>query len=154
MARGIVLGLLLIATAAGCARVAESRFNPLNWFGRGEAVQTVAPAQGQGVDPANLVAQIVSLRIEQVPGGAIVRATGLPPRQGYYDPELVPLNRERPVDGVLTYQFRALPPLAATRSGTPQSREVIVGRFVSSQTLAGVRSIRVAGAQNALAARR
>ena len=148
----LIMTLVLVAAVAGCARVSESRLNPLNWFGRSE--QSTAYTRNPAADPRPLIAQIVELRVEQVPGGAIVRATGLPSRQGYYDAALVPLNDEKPVDGVLSYQFRVSAPFQPTRVGTPQSREVLVGRYVSTQTLDGVRQIRVSGSANALAVRR
>lgn len=148
----IILALMVVVTVASCSRVAESRLNPFNWFGRSEraTVLTTNP----NADPRRLVPQIITLRVEQVPGGAIIRATGLPPRQGYYDGALLPVGREVAVNGVLSYEFRASAPLTQTRTSTQQSREVIVGRFVSDQTLNGVRQIRVSAAGNALVVRR
>lgn len=154
MTARLLITLAVVAAIAGCSRIAESRFNPFNWFGRSERVATVVVAPGDGVSRANLVAQITTLRVEQAPGGAIVRATGLPPRQGYYDGELVPLAGETPENGVLNYQFAISPPPDQTRVSTVRSREVVVGRFVSTQRLQGVRQIRVTAATNALAVRR
>jgi len=154
MSGRVFITLAVVATLAGCAQVAESRFNPLNWFGRSTQVETAVAGPGQPGDARNLVAQITTLRIEQVPGGAIIRATGLPATQGYFDGELVPIGREVADNGVLSYQFRISPPFAQTRVSTTQSREVVVGLFVSTQTLTGVREIRVNGAQNALSVRR
>lgn len=145
----IILALMVVGTLAGCARVAESRFNPLNWFGRSERAQVVTA--DPNADPRPLVAQIITLRVEQAPGGAIIRATGLPPIQGYYNGALLPLGSE---DGVLNYEFRASAPPTPTRVSTQQSREVVIGLFVSDQTLAGVRQITVSSASNALAVRR
>lgn len=155
MLRQATVTLAILLMLAGCSRVAESRFNPLNWFGgaseeaRAASVVPDVPADGR-----RLIQQVVSLRIERTPGGAIVHATGLPERQAYYDAELVPVAGERAIEGVLEYQFRISPPTAATPSGPPQSREVVVARFVTEQTLAGVRTIRVVGATNALVTRR
>ncbi|MDJ0827748.1 MAG: hypothetical protein QNJ16_19855 [Rhodobacter sp.] len=148
----LIVALMLVTTVAACSRVAESRFNPFNWFGRSE--QATVVATNPNADPRPLIAQITSLQVEQVPSGAIIRATGLPNRQGFFDGDLVPLNAEAPQDGVLSYQFRISAPFVRTRVGTPQSREVLVGRFVSEQTLQGVRQIRVSGSANALAVRR
>jgi len=142
----------VVITVAGCSRVAESRFNPFNWFGRSEKAEVVT--SNPNADPRPLVAQVVSLRVEQVPGGAIIHSTGLPPRQGFYDGVLLPVGREGAVNGVLNYQFRASAPLDQTRVSTQPSREIIVGRFVSEQTLDGVREIRVSAATNALVVRR
>lgn len=149
----IILALAAVATIAGCGRVAESRLNPLNWFGSSEKAEVVT-AENPNADPRALMAQVKTLRVESVPGGAIIRATGLPQVQGYFDGALVPLNGEVPENGVLNYEFRASSPVTQTRSGPPQSREVLVGLFVSDQTLQGVRQIRVSGASNALIVRR
>ena len=149
-----ILALVIVAmVSASCATVRDSRLNPFNWFGRSE--RATAVVTDPRADPRRLVANVIELRVEQVPGGAIVRATGLPPRQGYYDGTLFPVGRERPgEDGVLNYEFRISAPLEPTRVSTQRSREVIVGRFVSDQTLAGVRAIRVSAAGNALIVRR
>ena len=147
----LILAVTLAISVAGCGRVAESRFNPINWFGKSRAAE-ISATQGQPSTP--LVNQIVSLRAEKVPGGAIIRATGLPPRQGYFDGELAPENRGVPVKGVLSFQFTIAAPFEATPSGPPQSREVVVGLFVSDQTLEGVKQIRVSAATNALIVRR
>ena len=149
----IIIALMLVATIAGCARVSESRLNPFNWFGRSEKAE-VAVNTGQNVDPRSLVTQVIALRVEQVPGGAIIRATGLPSRQGYFDGVLLPVGREAADGGVRSYEFRASAPYEQTRVSTQQSREIIVGRFVSEQTLDGVRQIRVSSASNALVVRR
>jgi hypothetical protein len=127
--------------------------NPLNWFGKSESAEVVTATQAD-TDPRRLVSQVVALRAEPVPGGAIIRATGLPQIQGYYDGALVAVNGGVPVDGVLNYEFRASSPDMQTRSGPERSREVIVGLFVSDQTLVGVRQIRVSAASNALIVRR
>ncbi len=144
---------LIVAMIAGCARVSESRLNPFNWFGRADR-EAVVVVVDPYADTRPLVGQVVAMNVERIPGGAIVRATGLPPRQGFYDGELVPLNDEEPEDGILTFEFRAAAPEFQTRVSTQQSREVVVGRFVSDQTLDGVRAIRVVGLANALVSRR
>jgi len=153
MTRRIILALAGVAALAGCATVKESRLNPLNWFGKSESAEVVTTTQASS-DPRPLVAQVVTLRAEPVPGGAIIRATGLPQIQGYYDGALVPVNGGVPVNGVLNYEFRASSPEDQTRSGPERSREVIVGVFVSEQSLNGVNQIRVSGASNALVVRR
>ncbi len=143
-----MLGLL-----AGCSGVRESRLNPFNWFGASRASQ-VSTTTAEVSDPRVLVARVVSLRIDRLPGGAILRAVGLPERQGYFEAVLKPRNDEKPVKGVLTYEFRLMPPETATPAGTPRSREVLVGRFVSDQALAGVRVIRVLARDNRRSLRR
>lgn len=152
MRTSVIMGAVMLGLLAGCGAVSDSRLNPLNWFGRSEKVEPVITEVAG--DPRPLVTQIIDLRLERVPGGAIIRATGLPERQGFFDGELVAANRGVPEDGILGYQFRVSAPEGATAPGTPQSREMIVGLFVSDQTLAGVRRIQVNAAQNALAVSR
>ena len=96
--------------------------------------------------------QVTRLEVDRHPSGAIIRATGLPPRQGWYDARLVRVPNAEP--GVLAYQLRAWPPAYQTAVSTPRSREITVAEFVSEGRLASVREIRVAGELNALASRR
>jgi hypothetical protein len=90
--------------------------------------------------------------VDPHPSGAIIRVTGLPPRQGWYDGVLlrVPAGEA----GVLSYQLRAYPPLYQTLVSTPRSREIVVATFVSTDKLVGIREIRVSGQLNALSSRR
>ena len=99
--------------------------------------------------------QVTDLRIERIPGGAIIRATGLAARQGIYEVRLTPATEdETPVDGVLTYRLEGMRPGYATPVGTKPTREVVAARKVTDQTLQGVRSIRVEGVSNAQVSRR
>ncbi len=145
----ILLGTLVLT---GCA----TKLNPFNWFKRGstEETLTVLPDPTVINDNRALVQQVVSLSVEKTPGGAIIRATGLPPTQGYWDAELIAENGEKPVKGVLTYQFRIEQPIDFQRVSTPQSREVVVAHFASNIKLQGVNQIRVVGAKNARSTRR
>ncbi len=149
----IITALLLVSFVAACG---QSRLNPRNWFGRDKeslnsASVTVAPVN---VDPHGLVDNVIKLKVDRLPGGAIINALGLPKTQGFWEAELVPLNGEAPVKGVLTYEFRLLPPAALANAGSKISREVVVGRFVSDQNLIGVRRIRVIAAANSRTVRR
>lgn len=151
-----VIGMLVVALTLGaCASVRESRLNPLNWFGRSQAG---APAQavlaGEVVDPRNLVDQVTELEVARQPGGAIVRATGLPPTQGFWNADLVAENNGDPVDGVLTYRFVISEPLAQQRVSTQQSRELTAATYLSDIALAEVRQIVVVGARNSRSSRR
>lgn len=109
----LTLSALLISSMAlgGCAAVRDSRVNPFNWFGgsRSEAVATapteastnpLIPAQRAGLfarkraereiylgTPIDTVSDLV---IERVPGGAIIRATGVSQSQGLYEVRLTP----------------------------------------------------------------
>ena len=114
-----VTGLLILALVlAGCGRMRESRLNPFNWFGRSQETTVVATdpiVPGRPGDPRILVAQVTEMEVARHPGGAIVRATGLPPTQGWWDAALVAENNGEPVDGVLTYRFVVDQPLKQTR---------------------------------------
>lgn len=169
------LPILLSATLVigACATVRESRVNPFNWFGSSTSepvteqqnTNPLIPKSSGGLfarrraDEANYQGrpfeQVTNLTIERVPGGAIVRATGLAARQGIYKVQLTPENEdELPVDGVLTYRLEGIRPRAQTPIGTKPTREVIAARPLTDQQLAGVRSIRVEGQLNARVARR
>ena len=150
---GIIV-LVLAIGLAGCARVSESRFNPFNWF-RSDGEQTLAPIEDDADERRPLVSQITSLVIERTPGGAIVRATAVPPAQGWFAPELVSLDPDGdPVNGVLSYSFRAVPPRGETRVSSVRSRELTAAVFVPNLVLQQVRVIQVTGALNSRRARR
>lgn len=150
--------IITFGTAAlllsGCG-ISETRLNPFNWFGSDEDTETVEDVtivESREVRP--LIAQVTSVVLEETPGGVIIRATGLPPEQGWHNAALVSETRGRPVNGVLTLAFRAVPPTEAQRVSTVQSREIVVGRFVSNITLNDVREIRIVGEQNSRVSRR
>lgn len=153
-----VSGLLILALVlTGCGRIRDSRINPFNWFGRSEpvAVATAEPAvPGRPGDPRVLVAEVTDMEVARQPGGAIVRATGLPPTQGWWDAALVAENGGLPVDGVLTFRFVVDQPHGATRVSTPQSRAVTAAAWLSDVKLANISQIVVLGAQNSRASRR
>ncbi|MCV6593749.1 MAG: hypothetical protein OIF48_12395 [Silicimonas sp.] len=146
-----IVGLSLIS---GCATISQSRFNPFNWFGAGQEEETLSPVAAES-ERRPLVAQITALVIERTPGGAIVRATALPTSQGWFAPELVSVDPDGdPIDGVLSYAFRAVPPETPQRASTPQSRELSAAVFVPNLALNRVRVIQVTGALNSQVARR
>ena len=158
-----VLPLLLCATltATGCARLAESRINPLNWFGRSEAA---APVDAQGelrplvpqsgvttvIDARTLVGTVVSLSVDRSPDGAIVRATGSTTAPGQFNAQLVPTSAE---NGVLTLAF-PIPTPPNTASSRVEPRQITAAYLLSNPELSAIRSVRVQGSQNALVSRR
>lgn len=162
-----ILGVLLISTLvlSACA----SRFNPVNWFGSSEEVETSAeevnpliPRDRESIlrrpdEPeyqGTIVADLSTLKIERVSGGAIIRVTGIAATQGAYDVRLEPENEDHiPVKGVLTYQLLALQP-PGHRQGNTRSRELSAAVFRTDQELAGVRTIRIVGANKTLQSRR
>ncbi|CUH83367.1 hypothetical protein [Thalassovita mediterranea] len=166
------LSVLLISSVvlAGCG---QSRLNPLNWFGSATTVEAPDPARPE-VNPlipersritardttykGLLVADIKSMKVERIPGGAVVRVTGVAAAQGSHDVRLEALNDGAPIDGVLVYELRAVTEEQRTRTpgkvGNERTRLITAASFVSDQALARVRSIEVRGQNNALASRR
>lgn len=149
--------VLSLALGAGCSRISESRFNPLNWFGSSQpAATTLAPEGGyaQTDDLRVPAAQITAMTLHRVSGGAMLMVTGVAPTQGWWDAELVPVDMgERPVSGVLAYRLLMAEPTPgsadAARTGAPATREITVSRFISDVKLADVRKLVVEGANGA-----
>ncbi len=141
-------GLLLLSA---CGGFSQSNWNPVNWFGGSDEVAVAAATDGAPVDPRPLVAQVLTLSVEPYSGGAIVRATGLPQTQGFYNGELVEESFE---DGRLTYRFVLIPPPKPARVSTQASREVTVGASISRLRLESVREVVVQGETNARSSRR
>ena len=138
--------LVSLITLTACASVGKSKLNPFNWFGGSKEVMAI-PLAATAPDDRLLIETVLDLKIDKFPGGAIVRATGLPPTQGYWDAELV----AQPVDykGRLVLDFRIFPPISAAGVVNQQSREVLVGLRLSNIKLQDVRQIIVQGAKNA-----
>lgn len=163
MRKSLTVLLILTMTLGACA----SRFNPMNWFGRGQPVavqentNSLIPARRglfarkNAVYQGTAVGTIQELKVERVPGGAIIRVTAVAPKHGSYDLRLTPADPdERPVNGVLTYNFEAVQPRSFIPPGTDYSRQLTAARSLTHQQLDGVRSIQVVGAHNAMIARR
>lgn len=166
MLRSLPLCLCLSLAIGGCAQISTSRFNPLNWFGPSQpvaqpvaqttdaaapdtALRPLVPENRQVVvtDARVLVAQITELRIEPLPSGAIIRATGIATTQGFFNAELVPVGVE---NGRLTLEFRVESPTGFAPTGTAATRRITVALEIDNAGLAAIRSIRVQAAQNAL----
>jgi hypothetical protein len=145
--------------------------NPLNWFGnsRSERIERAPEVETNPLIPSERneglfarlrdrsqeyqgtpIDQITALVIERVPGGAIVRATGVVDRDGVYDIRLTTDSEENePVDGVLTYQLQGVHPDQVKRTLSDRVRTVTAARRLSSQDLEAIRVIRVEGVRNA-----
>jgi hypothetical protein len=145
-----VLTLTLCAALAGCGDSGSSNLNPFNWFGGGSEAEITVTPEGVPIDPRPLIDQVTNVVVERVPGGVIVRATGVPPTLGYWSADLVPADPDlRPDEnGVVTLDFRALPPVTPQPAGSPSARQIVTGVFLSEQTLRGVRSIAVLAERN------
>ncbi len=148
--RPLLIALTCLALA-GCGGIRDSRLNPFNWFKKSEPRETIV-LPSEAAESRPLVDAVLTMSVEPIPGGAIVRATGQTPTQGWWAAELIPLPVD--ADGVLVYEFRLLPPTTATDVNTPRSREVEVAIYVSDFRLADVREVVVQGANNARVARR
>lgn len=142
--------LFALVALTACGSLATSKLNPLNWF-KGSQSETMELAV-RAPDARALVAQVTEMKVEPFPGGAIVRATGLPPTQGWWEAELVKVASADA--GVLIYEFRIFPPPTPRPAGTPFSREVTVATSVSDIALSNVTKIVVQGQANALSSRR
>jgi hypothetical protein len=144
--------LAAVLLVGACSGASESNLNPFNWFGGSDdqpPAQTLVPTNA---DPRPMVDQVVSLTIDRTQGGAIIRATGLPPTQGWWEAELVEDDQDDP--SRLVYRFVIVPPVGPKPVSTPQSREVTVATFLSDIALEEVREITVTGARNARSVRR
>ena len=148
MTRVWLLVALLALTGCGFG---QSRFNPFNWFGP-PRVGTPVSIYTAPVDPRGLVATVLTLKVEPYPGGAIIRATGLPATQGYWDAALVLLPDDG--KGRLVYEFRISPPKTPAPPGSQPSREVTVAANATEFQLQTITAIEVQGAGNALSAHR
>lgn len=151
MTRSLTAALIALLLLTSCGKVRDSRLNPFNWFGRSEQTETLQTVQ-KPADPRPLVADVVSMNVEPYSGGAIVRATGISPTQGYWDAELVEVENDEP--GHLILEFRLFPPVAEQGVNTPRSREVTVAMTLSPARLENISRITVQGASNARTTRR
>jgi len=150
MSRSLALALAALLVLAACGSVRDSRLNPFNWFGRSEPTELIVLPERRA-DPRPLVEDVVTMQVESYSGGAIVRATGITPTQGWWDAELVEAESDEP--GHLILEFRIVPPLTDTAVNTPRSREVTVALTLTPQKLRSINRVTVQGANNARTAR-
>jgi hypothetical protein len=152
--RALAVAFVAVVTVAGCG----SRYNPVNWFdGGAEPPASLEPEGGYAavaLDPRPLIQQVTAMSVEPIAGGVIVRATGLPPTQGFWKAALLPQNDGEPVNGTLTYRFVAIPPVDVRGVGPVQSRQLVVGTFLADPELEGVREIVVQAETNQRVSRR
>ncbi len=159
MRNSLLLMLALTVGLSACGGLRESRLNPFNWFGRSEVRASRLPPDERAKyaaqsDRRPLVDQVVAMSIESVPEGAILRATGLPSTQGYWDAELVQVTGDNIDPGVLVFDFRLVPPPYRATAGTEYSRQVEVATYLSFVDLDGVSRIVVRGQRTERVARR
>ena len=165
MRKSIPLLLVAALVLTSCGAVRDSRYNPFNWFGRGESRQLAAEgetnpliprrsafARPEPIDTRTPIQQVTSLRIERMPTGAIVRAEGVTTRQGAFDLALMPVEDEEVPAGTMRYIFVANQPLMP--QGPEPTRRVVAAADLSVKELEGIRRIEVVGAGNVVTARR
>lgn len=144
----VVSACLVLAVGPGCARIGQSRLNPLNWFAPRTAEINSFSIQ-RPADPRPLIEMIVSGTLEPLPSGAVVRATGRAASQGYWQANLVVAGLDDAGD--LVIEFRAFPALDAQAAGgdsPPRTREITAAVSLRADTLASAKRIVLRGAQN------
>lgn len=136
----------LLAACGGGGDGRGSSLNPFTWLQREPEVETLMPLDIEEItDPRPLVTEISDVALVAAPGGAILRAVGLPATEGYFDADLV-VDPDRSTPGLMTLQFRAAEPLEPAPIGTAATRAITAATFLSNQTLAGLTRIDVLGA--------
>lgn len=173
MSRSIATLLVVTLLLGACS----TRINPFNWFGgsrneprpeRQVNDNPLIPEERERRGFFNLRAAreraniyrgepvdvISNLVIERVPGGAVIRATGLSRYQNVYDVQLTPLDEDQGEDGVLAYRLEAVIPERPIAGGPERLRRISAAQAVTDQDLENIRAIRVAGIENARVSRR
>lgn len=148
LAIGLILGL------SACSDGSASSLYPSSWFGGSDQPpESLAPrgGYGAGVDRRPLVQQVSNVSLDRTAYGVILRATAVTPNQGYFDVDLVAVPN--PGAGQLVFDLRAWPPATLTPPGTQSQRQIVTATFISTQSLRGIRQIRVVSATNNLTAR-
>jgi len=153
MLRKLAIVVGLAAALSGCARVSESRLNPLNWFNPAPATTNEAAIQRKPLVPTQtevtvvdarvLIESLVSASLETSGSGAILRATGVAASQGYFNAELVLVGAS---NGVLTYDFSVERPAGYEAVGSANSRQITVATVIDAAVLRGVKAVDVRGA--------
>lgn len=166
--------LISAVSLSACGAIGETDVNPINWFGKGRVSKAVSE-QSEPTNPliaeakgglfkmkrdrgaiylGTPIDQVTNLVIERVPGGAIIRATGLTAVQGVFQVQLTPTTEdEKPVNGVLTYRLEGIRPPSARAVGSMLTRTVVAARALTDQELSDVRTIRVEATRNAQTSR-
>lgn len=160
MGKRLIAAVAVLALAGGCARVAESRLNPFNWFGASEPapVNSLLPEDARSAVPADTSSQIpdlISMQVDRMPGGAVVTAEGITLTQGFWDAELVEVTDAVDVPrDTLLLDFRVQRPYRPHPAGAVPTRTVSAGIYLSDIDLRGVRQIIVRGANGQRVSRR
>jgi hypothetical protein len=144
--RFVVCAVLSVALLPGCARIAESRLNPANWF-TSRAAEIEKFSVARPADPRPLIDMIVDAALEPLPSGAVLRAKGRAARQGYWMADLVVTGLDK--DGNLVVDFRAIPTTAGPGpESPPRTREITAAVSLRADTLASAKRIILRSAEN------
>lgn len=144
MVTGRIAGLAL-AMLAGCGSVQVPEFLRPPPPVLPEATATGLPIEADGTALMPLVGQAEA---ERGLRGTILRVRGAAPTQGFYDAELRPIPAE---GGVLGFEFRARPPLAAQAAGPERTRTLTTATFLSRRALRDITAARVVAAGGSVA---
>ncbi|MEM7440900.1 MAG: hypothetical protein AAF393_14975 [Pseudomonadota bacterium] len=168
----VLISVLLLGFLAGCGGLGNSSAGSAGSAGSGSASsggssgssfggnrqrKRAVPQVDKDAELAGgrtIVSVLKEARVERTRDGAIVHATALAPRQGYYDAVLFE-NEDvvKPGSGVLILEFRAREPQFQTNVSTERSRLISTGVFLSNQTLAAASRIVVVGRRNQIVLR-
>lgn len=128
-----------ILSLAAC----DSPINPLNLFGADREERIIRdPETNEVIDGRILISDVTHLSVELTTAGAIVRATGVMPSQGFFDAELVPVET---TDGLFAYEFRVAQPGG---TATPGVQQIDVAAELSADELNDIGTIAVIGQNN------
>lgn len=150
--------LLAALSTPGCSRIANSSFNPMNWFGSTASpsasqasaeIGPLVPERTVSFDQRGGIAEVSALRFNRTPDGGILQATGIASTQGQFNAQLVPVSIQ---NGTLTLAFK-VESSTSTASGRANTRQITVARVFSNADLIGIRSIVVQGARNSRSVR-
>ena len=166
MLRKTFLGTAFLLTLSSCGEIDAGELTPLlnnldvfDLLGRDDETEAATEASAEPTprplvnpnqlttitDSRNLVQSVDSLTFDPSSSGAIVRATGTAPSQGYFNAQLVNGGIS---NGVLTLHFRAQAPAGGRPEGSARSRQISAAYVLSTADLATIRSVRVESATN------
>lgn len=169
--------LISALTLTACGAIRDSAVNPVNWFGKGRSGPVAPSEPATPVNPlipknekggifarqrerdaiflGEPIDQVTDLTIERVPGGAVIRATGITAVQGVHSIQLTPTTKDiTPVDGVLSFRLEGIRPDRARSVGSVHTRTVVAAIALTDQELSGVGTIQVQAARNVQTSRR
>lgn len=138
-----------ILILAGCSEGNLGNLNPLTWFGNDS--QTAEASVDLVVEDARImVPQVTNVSQFPITNGLIITASGMPNTQGFWDPVLLPLNDEMPMDGYINYELKASAPTEEPNVGTNESRQLEAALTITEDKLENVIGIRVIALENSL----